>query len=98
MNGAALGLDFYTEVLDLTHLLELMDTQYDSRFHKLNAALCELVEDFSLVSFLPLNITVGTASVPVADAYSNDRFAQDKHSMFKLIKRIDRSIGYKLDD
>ena len=54
----ALGMDFYTEVLDMSHLLEEMNERFDDRFRKLNAGLCELIEDFNLVSFVPLDVSV----------------------------------------
>lgn len=55
----AFGLDFYTEVLDLGFLLEhLSDHPFFHKYKKLNEALVGLVQDYSLVSFLPLNIQV----------------------------------------
>lgn len=51
------GIDFYTEVLDLSYLLESLDENpITRRYKKLNIALVSLVEDYSLVSFMPLNI------------------------------------------
>ncbi|PNF35351.1 GPN-loop GTPase 2 [Cryptotermes secundus] len=51
------GIDFYTEVLDLGYLLECLDENpITHRYKKLNAALVSLVEDYSLVTFIPLNI------------------------------------------
>ena len=53
----ALSLDFYTEVQDLSYLLEALNTSPSTaRYASLNAALCELVEDFSLVGFYTLCI------------------------------------------
>lgn len=50
------GIDFYTDVLDLQYLLDALDEDpFAKKYRKLNAALVSLVEDFSLVSFLPLN-------------------------------------------
>lgn len=50
-------LDYYTEVLNLSYLLEqLSDDPFLSKFKKLNEAFVGLIEDYSLVSFLPLNI------------------------------------------
>ena len=52
-----LRLDVYTDVLDLSYVLAaLEDDPFASRYHALNAALVELVEDFSLVSFNTLNV------------------------------------------
>lgn len=57
--NAAFGLDYYTEVLDLRYLLELMsDEPFFKKYRKLNEALIAVVEDYSLVSFLPLTIQV----------------------------------------
>lgn len=51
------NLDFYTEVLDLGYLLEALDeTPGLARYTKLNAALVGMVEDYSLVSFQPLDV------------------------------------------
>eukprot|EP00242_Pyramimonas_sp_CCMP2087_P013125 CAMPEP_0198213160 /NCGR_PEP_ID=MMETSP1445-20131203/28707_1 /TAXON_ID=36898 /ORGANISM="Pyramimonas sp., Strain CCMP2087" /LENGTH=253 /DNA_ID=CAMNT_0043887771 /DNA_START=434 /DNA_END=1195 /DNA_ORIENTATION=+ len=54
----AFNLDFYTDVLDLGYLMEHFDANpyLSKKYRKLSAGLCELVEDFSLVSFTPLNI------------------------------------------
>ncbi|KAF2886934.1 hypothetical protein ILUMI_19240 [Ignelater luminosus] len=51
------GLDFYTDVLDLEYLLQLLDdAPFTSKFKKLNAALVGLVEDYGLVSFIPVEV------------------------------------------
>lgn len=51
------NLDFYTDVLNLDYLLELLDDgPFTKRFKKLNAALVGLIEDYSLVSFIPLDV------------------------------------------
>ncbi|CAN7938284.1 unnamed protein product [Ixodes hexagonus] len=51
------GLDFYTDVLDLSFLADVLsDDPILKRYKKLNEALAGIVEDYSLVSFLPLNI------------------------------------------
>ena len=56
----AFNLDFYTEVLDLQYLLQYMEgDQFLKKFKKLNEALIGLVQDYSLVSFVTLNIQVG---------------------------------------
>lgn len=53
----AFNLDFYTNVLDLSYLCEsLSDDVILKKFKKLNEKMCEVVSDFSLLSFLPLNI------------------------------------------
>ncbi|XP_050292906.1 GPN-loop GTPase 2 [Anthonomus grandis grandis] len=51
------GLDFYTDVLDLERLLELLDDgQFTRKYKKLNRAIVGLIEDYSLVAFIPLNV------------------------------------------
>lgn len=51
------GLEFYTEVLDLEYLLQALDeTPGLQRLKKLNRALVGMVEDYSLVTFQPLDV------------------------------------------
>ncbi|KAJ8953175.1 hypothetical protein NQ317_013579 [Molorchus minor] len=51
------GLDFYTDVLDLEYLLDLLDDgQFTKKFKKLNAAIVELIQDYGLVAFIPLDV------------------------------------------
>ncbi|KXN72275.1 hypothetical protein CONCODRAFT_47812 [Conidiobolus coronatus NRRL 28638] len=51
------NLEYYTEVLDLNYLLyQLNESQFGKKFKKLNEVLCELIEDFSLVSFKTLQV------------------------------------------
>lgn len=53
----AFNLDYYTDVLDLNYLIEQLDNdQIYSKYKKLNQFICNIVEDFSLVHFIPLNI------------------------------------------
>ncbi|XP_043259383.1 GPN-loop GTPase 2 [Colletes gigas] len=52
------NIDFYTEVLDLKYLLDKLDEDpFTSKCKKLNAAFVSLIEDYSLVSFIPLDIS-----------------------------------------
>ncbi|XP_012537753.2 GPN-loop GTPase 2 [Monomorium pharaonis] len=54
----AFNVDFYTEVLDLKYLLEQLDENpFTAKYKKLNAALVSIIEDYSLVSFIPLDVT-----------------------------------------
>ncbi|XP_025987373.1 GPN-loop GTPase 2 [Solenopsis invicta] len=54
----AFNIDFYTEVLDLKYLLEQLDeNRFTAKYKKLNTALVSIIEDYSLVSFIPLDIT-----------------------------------------
>uniref|UniRef100_A0A6B2LAK2 GPN-loop GTPase 2 n=1 Tax=Arcella intermedia TaxID=1963864 RepID=A0A6B2LAK2_9EUKA len=51
------GLEFYTDVTDLSFLQKCLDNdKVTSKYKKLNATLSELIEDFGLVSFSTLNI------------------------------------------
>lgn len=53
----AFNIDFYTEVLDLKYLLESLDNSPGmKKYKKLNAAIVSLVEDYSLVTFQPLDV------------------------------------------
>ncbi|XP_038047388.1 GPN-loop GTPase 2-like [Patiria miniata] len=53
----AFNLDYYTEVLDLQYLLEYLGGDpFLKKFKKLNEALIGLVQDYSLVSFITLNV------------------------------------------
>jgi hypothetical protein len=55
----AFNLDYYMDVQDLSYLVQHMERsnpRMSKRYSKLTAGLCELVEDFSLVSFAGLNI------------------------------------------
>ena len=64
----AFNLDYYTEVLDLSYLLDhLSDDPLFSKYKKLNEALVELVEGYNLVSFVTLNVQVCTYLYAVAD-------------------------------
>lgn len=56
---AAFNLDFYTEVMDLTYLLDhLAADPFFKKFRLLNEKLAEVIQDYSLVSFVPLNVQV----------------------------------------
>uniref|UniRef100_G3MRC4 GPN-loop GTPase 2 n=1 Tax=Amblyomma maculatum TaxID=34609 RepID=G3MRC4_AMBMU len=51
------GLDFYTEVMDLSFLADVLsEDPFLKKYKKLNEALAGVIEDYSLVSFLPLNV------------------------------------------
>jgi len=51
------NIDYFCEVLDLSFLLErINDDPFNKKFKKLNHAMCGIIEDYSLVSFFPLNI------------------------------------------
>ena len=50
--------DYFTEVLDLEYQVDSMpdDPFFSSKFKKLNAAITDLVQNYSLVSFVPLSV------------------------------------------
>jgi hypothetical protein len=54
------GLDFFTEAQDLRFLAEggggEESNAFDRRFQKLTLGLCDVVEDFGLVNFIPLDV------------------------------------------
>jgi len=52
------NLDFYTEVQDLSYILPYLSDSKSgtTKFAKLKKAICGLIEDFSLVGFIPLDI------------------------------------------
>lgn len=53
----AFNLDFYTDVQDLSYIQDTLDKDPRSaKYRKLTRELCEVVEDFGLVSFTTLNI------------------------------------------
>jgi GTPase SAR1 family protein len=55
----AFNLDFYCQVSDLTYLLQHVEstkTAWDQRHRKLTEALVDVIQDYSLVSFLPLSV------------------------------------------
>lgn len=55
----AFNLDYYTEVQDLQQLVPLLEADPRTRkFSELNRVVCELVEDFGLVSFETLCVEV----------------------------------------
>lgn len=52
------NIDFYTEVLDLNYLLDKLDEDpFTSKYKKLNASFVSMIQDYSLVSFIPLDIS-----------------------------------------
>ncbi len=54
-------MDFYTEVKDLDYLVPLLEADVRTkRFSSLNRIVCDIVEDFGLVSFETLAVEVST--------------------------------------
>lgn len=61
-SGTAFNLDFYTEVMDLTYLVDhLAADPFFKKFHHLNVKLAEVIQDYSLVSFVSLNVQVSSS-------------------------------------
>ncbi|NXN37893.1 GPN2 GTPase, partial [Rhinoptilus africanus] len=53
----AFNLDYYTEVLDLSYLVDhLASDPFFRNYRRLNEKLVEVIEDYGLVSFVPLNV------------------------------------------
>lgn len=51
------NIDFYTDVLDLGFLVEQMsEDPFTKKYKKLNSALTDLIQGYSLVTFVPLAI------------------------------------------
>ncbi|KAJ3367798.1 hypothetical protein HDU91_001091 [Kappamyces sp. JEL0680] len=51
------NLDYYTQVQDLSYLLDRLDQDpFSKKYRRLSAAICELVQDFGLVGYLTLCI------------------------------------------
>lgn len=51
------NLDYYTEVLDLDYLLDTFpDDNFTRKYKQLNEALTGLINDYSLVNFLPITV------------------------------------------
>ncbi len=63
------GLDFYTDVLDLEHLLDDLDDDPFARRHaQLSARIIDVVENYSLVSFMPLTVHDAQSLMKVSQA------------------------------
>lgn len=57
------NIDFYTEVLDLSYIMKNKKHKGDQfrarlskKYRRFNRLLCDVIQDYSLVSFLPLNV------------------------------------------
>ncbi|XP_044291216.1 GPN-loop GTPase 2 [Varanus komodoensis] len=66
----AFNLDYYTEVLDLSYLVDhLASDPFFKNYHRLNEKLVEVIEDYSLVSFVPLNVQTVNSTLAVQEKY-----------------------------
>lgn len=53
----ALSIDEICQPSDLDHLLRLLeDSKFGQKYAKLSKALCELIEDYGLISFVPIAV------------------------------------------
>lgn len=51
------NLDFYCEVMNMKYLLDTeLENPFQQKYRKLTQAIADVIEDYSLVSFIPLNI------------------------------------------
>lgn len=74
---AAFNLDYYTEVLDLSYLVDhLASDPFFKNYCRLNKKLVEVIEDYSLVSFVPLNVQVSMSSMPQATRSAESSFGR----------------------
>ncbi|KAK1795036.1 hypothetical protein P4O66_010226 [Electrophorus voltai] len=89
----AFNLDFYTEVMDLSYLVEhLAFDPFFKKFHHLNKKLAEVIQDYSLVSFVPLNVQAGALLLFLSSTDS------DKGSMMQVLRTVDKANGYCFGD
>lgn len=97
------GLDFYTDVLDLNYLLECLDEDpFTRKYKKLNASLVSLVEQYSLVSFVPLSVGDKKSIVGVKNAVDKANgyiFGAGEHrdvrSLLACAVGVERSLDYE---
>lgn len=85
----AFNLDYYTEVLDLSYLVDhLASDPFFRNFRRLNEKLVEVIEDYSLVSFVPLNVQDKQSmrqvmqAVDKANGYS---FGEQEHHSLEVL-------------
>ena len=91
------NLDFFTEVQDLKYLLPRLaqSTRFSNKFTKLNEALIECIEDYSLVSFATLNIMDKESVhrilrlVDKANGFAFGGFAQGNEAIFEVADSAD---------
>lgn len=95
------GLDFYTEVLDLTYLLDCLDCDiFTNKYKKLNNALVSIIEDYSLVTFQIVNMFEEKSLITVkhsVDKANGYVFKSDEGRHINSMLACAMGIG-KLDD
>lgn len=63
------NLDYYTEVLDLEYLVDGLDADpLTAQYKSLNSAVASVIENYGLVSFLPLDVQNEKLLTKVAQA------------------------------
>jgi GTPase SAR1 family protein len=87
-------LDYYTQVQDLSYLLERLDSDpFTKKYRNLNSAICELVEEFGLVGFLTLCINDKESVLHVvraidkANGYVFGGLERSNESIFEIADR-----------
>ena len=84
-------MDYYTQVQDLDYICDYLNRQrHTQRLEGLNRAICEMVEDFGLVSFETLAVEVSNVKL----TSTHLTLHQDKASMTKIVRLTDRVCGY----
>eukprot|EP00922_Rhytidocystis_sp_ex-Travisia-forbesii_P008458 GHVS01012428.1.p2 GENE.GHVS01012428.1~~GHVS01012428.1.p2 ORF type:complete len:157 (+),score=17.88 GHVS01012428.1:717-1187(+) len=95
-------LDYYAENHDLSQLLAVMHSKHprQKKFAALNAAICELVEDYNLIAFRPLDVQDKHSVLDIlqeidnANGFSLGSVHADL-SMFNISSRSTDSVGDK---
>ena len=87
------GLDFYTEVLDLDYLLQSINKDpFMKKYRKFNSSLVEVIENYSLVSFIPLCVskveTIKNVRAAVDKANGYIFGSDEERSMLNLLSSV----------
>ena len=88
----AFDLRYYAECRDLSYLLSSQEKEpLASKYRALNRAMVYLIEDSGLVGFETLAVEVSFAQAPYS---SPAKIFQDKMSMLKVLRVLDKVTGY----
>lgn len=91
----------------MTYLVEHLSADpFFKKFHRLNVKLAEVIQDYSLVSFVPLNVQVRahfcTCNELYADLWHDFLTVviplKDKESMTQVLRTVDKANGYCFGD
>lgn len=95
----AFNIDFYTEVMDLKYLIDCISQDtFFAKFKKLNAAICDVVQDYNLVNFLPLMVEDPalmlrlTKTIDKANGYIFGGLEEGNDSIFSVVTNNDIDI------